>query len=189
LPVVGLVLFVVGADAEIALLDSAVLLVVDCGFAILHRSLIFRESIANVDEFRFFVPFVLIDGIPSIQNFRLARVNFPCIPIYLLVKFPLKNRSVTRELVLLTTEIVCCGDPLEVVCPPKLLIKYLSPFPNGSVGSYSLIATTMEIELNFVPRFNLKGYAVPFLNVSGRVEGEKSVSLQIVEEGPYAILM
>jgi hypothetical protein len=47
----------------------------------------------------------------------------------------------------------------------------------------------MEIELNFVPRFNLKGYAVPFLNVSGRVEGEKSVSLQIVEEGPYAILM
>jgi hypothetical protein len=181
LPVVGLVVFVVGADD--------VLLVVDCGLAILHLSLIFRELIANIDEFRFFVPFVLVDGIPSIQNFRFARVNFPSLPIYLPVKFPFKNRSVTRELVLLTTEIVCCGDPLEVVCPPKLLIKYLSPFPNGSVGKYSLIATTMEIKLNFVPRFNLKGYAVPFLNVSGKVEGEKSVSLQIVEKGPYAILI
>ncbi len=75
-----------------------------------------------------------------------------------------------------------------VVCPPKLLIKYLSPFPKGSVGSYSLIAITLEIESNFVPRLNLKGYEVPPLNSSGNVEGEKSASLQIVENGPYAIL-
>ena len=135
-----------GLAVDTALLDLVALLVVDCGFAILHCSLIFPELLSKVDEFRFFVPFSLPDGVPKIQNFRLERVNFPCMPIYLLLKFPSRNRSVIKGLVLLTTETVCSCVPLEVVCPPKLLIKYLSPFPKGSAGSYSLIAITLEIE-------------------------------------------
>jgi hypothetical protein len=84
--------------------------------------------------------------------------------------------------------IVLLGSPVVVFLLPKLLMKYLSPFPNGSEGSYLLIAITLEIELNLVPRFTSKGNVVPVVKVSGKEDDVNAASLHIAEEGPYTTL-
>ena len=84
--------------------------------------------------------------------------------------------------------IVLFGSPDVVFLPPTLFIKYLSPFPNGSEGSYLLIAMTLEIELSLVPRFTLKGYVLPVVKVSGKEDDVNTASLHIAEEGPDTTL-
>jgi hypothetical protein len=84
--------------------------------------------------------------------------------------------------------IVLLGSPVVVFLPPKLFIKYLSPFPNVSEGLNLLIVITLEIELNLVPKFTLKGYVVSVVKLSGKEEDVNTASLHIAEEGPYTTL-